>query len=90
MPIDYAMVSKCWRRNKSNLTRARNQSDWYKVIDVCEQAFADFREYGYPDDWNLFRIAAMDAYSQLRYSGDLDDREEAQNRATIARVNALN
>ena len=87
MSIDYAMVTRCWRRNKSNLTRARNQHDLYKVLDVCEQAFADFREYGYPDDWMLFQRAAEDACIEI---GRWSYTSLEQHRVNVARVEALN
>lgn len=64
--IDYAQVSRCWRRNKSALTRARNRNDDRKVLEVCEQAFSDFEAFGYPDDWALFKRAGEDAAWRLR------------------------
>lgn len=66
MSINYEMVAKCWKRNKSALTRATNQKDFKKVLKVCDQAFADFDAYGWPDDWALFQRAFEDAEWQLR------------------------
>ena len=87
MAIDYEQVTRCWRRNKSNLTRARNRGDLYKVLDVCEQAFADFRTYGYPDGWRLFRVAAEDAvWAMSRWSWT----SEKQQSVNVERLRALN
>ena len=71
MTINYAEVKRCWTKNKSALTRAQNRTDFYKILDVCEQAFRDFDAHGYPDDWMLFKRAAEDAtWTLARFSSD--------------------
>ena len=64
--IDYAAVTKAWRRNKSALTKAQNKGDHRKVLEVCDRAFADMDEYGYPDNWALFQRARDDAQWAIR------------------------
>lgn len=65
MARDVSDLTRSWRRNKSACTRARNQGDWERVIQVCDQAFADFDRYGWPDDWAHFEREKRDAESKL-------------------------
>lgn len=64
---DYENIAKCWRRNKAALTRAKKKTP-ADVIAVCEQAFADFDSYGWPDNWSLFQRAFDDAQFALAYN----------------------
>lgn len=61
MAADITELNRAWRRNKSACTRAKNQKDWAKVIEVCDRAFADFDRYGWPDDWAHFEREKRDA-----------------------------
>lgn len=67
-PIDYALVTRLTRKHKAALTRARNNGDEHKIIEVYEAALADFEEHGYPDCWHRWESAKIDAELSLRYS----------------------
>jgi hypothetical protein len=68
MAVDYENSARCWKKNKAALIRAQKAKDWRKVIAVCDQAFSDFEDYGYPDAWHLFERARHDALIAAQYA----------------------
>lgn len=56
----YILTAALHRKLKSRLTRARNSGDPRKVIAAVKEARASFNAFGYPDDWNRWRIAVDD------------------------------
>ena len=67
--IDYKAVTAASRRFKSALTRAKNRKDHAKIIEVCDQALAEFDRVGYPDCWHLWQVAREDARYALAREG---------------------
>lgn len=89
MTIDYKEVTRKFRANKSALTRARNRNDHVKVLEVCAQAFSDFADSGYPDDWALFARAADDATFALRRGDELTDEQAARVQRAMSTIDLL-
>ena len=65
----YDTVSQAFKRGKAALTRARNQKNWDKVIEVCDKALTLFEDQClYPDDWAIFQSAKRDAEVAKRHA----------------------
>lgn len=54
------------RKHKAALTRAKKVGP-RKVVEVCDIAFEDFQDNGYPDCWHIWNIAKQDAEMQIRH-----------------------
>jgi len=76
--VDYAKWNKELRRRKTAITRAWNQEDWAKVIELCVSAKQYFDTIIWPDDWTWYQRMYQDAqqkagvhWSQLKEFDDL-------------------
>lgn len=90
MAIDYALARKEFPRLKAALTRAKNSGDPVKVLVAVEKAYDRFDVWGaWPDDWAIWRVAALDAYYALQRSDRFfqDDQEEIM--ALVERFGAV-
>ena len=57
-------LNKMVRRHLSALTKAKKVGP-AEVIAVCDIAFEDFDEFGWPDNWHTFNIARNDAEMEI-------------------------
>lgn len=58
-------LNKMVRKHLSALTRAKKKGP-EEVINACLDAYEDFNEHGWPDNWFTFKIAENDAKLELR------------------------
>ena len=59
---------------KSQLTRAINSKDPYKVVMTCRTARRMFEAYTYPDDWTRWTRALDDFNNVHLYSAEAVNR----------------
>lgn len=72
-PINYALMSKQFPKQKAALTRAVNSGDRDRVVAACLKAMAEWDECGaWPDDWARWQRALDDVFPVF-HSPQLED-----------------
>lgn len=67
-------MTRTYRGQKNALTRAINSDNPVKVLEEVMRTINEWQESGqpWPDDWHRWRVAALDAISDLnRLMADL-------------------